>query len=143
MAGEAALTDWEILWRLGALVLLAVIVGVPAQIRVLAAVRGTNPPDWRAYAGPTIILAVIGLLAAVAGTVAAARVGLEAPALHPSAGNPVLPALVRHFGWGVAGGLLVAIVVSPFYYGIMRSCRPASRSAAYSRRSCFDGRPSL
>ncbi len=115
------MTDWGVLWRLGPLVLLAAIVGVPAQIRALAAVRGTDPPNWSAYAGPTGILAAIGLLAAVVGTVAAARVGLEAPVLHPSADSPALPTLARHLGGGVAGGLLVAIVVIPFYYGIMRS----------------------
>lgn len=120
MIVDAVLTNWKILWRLGPLLVLAVAVGVPAQIRVLASLRGTDAPDWGAYVGPTALTAIIALLAAVIGTVAAARVGLEAPVLQLSAGTSALPTLALHLGAGVAGGLLAAVVILPFYYGIMR-----------------------
>ena len=128
--GDGDMFDWTLLWRLALLVVLAAVVAAPAQVRAVAAARGAPAPHWTSSVVLTAVVAVVGLLAAVVGTAAAAHIGLQTPVLRPAAGSQILPTLARHLGWGALGGVLVAAVILPFYYGVMR---PLFEPGAFSR----------
>jgi hypothetical protein len=111
--------DWILLGRLGALVMLATIVGVPAQIRAVVAVRGVPHAPPSAF-GAILGLTAVGLVAATAGTALAPRVGLTAPVLGARLHQLDVLILVRHLGGGVAGGILVALILPLYHWGTTR-----------------------
>lgn len=119
-AGGPAATDWALLWRLAPLLVLAAAFAIPAQLRAVATARGLSVPEWPAALLPTLAVATIAVLAAVAGTAAASRVGLSTPVLRPGAGGDLLAVLTRTVGGGAGVGLVVAGVTLPFYYAVLR-----------------------
>jgi len=112
--------DLSLTLKIGALAVTAAAVGVPAQARSVARARRAPVPDPAARALAAVPVAVVGLAAAFLGGALVATTGIPSPLLEFQPGASLGLVASRPILAGIGGGLIVAVVVLPLYYIVLR-----------------------
>lgn len=108
--------DWILAQRLAVLAIVAAVVGVRAQFRAAAKMGDAVARLPRSPAAPIVVMASVGVAAAVLGSALGPRVGLTAPVLGARLEWAGWAALGRQVGSGAAGGLLAVLLIPAYYW---------------------------